>query len=171
VGHSDAVKTAQPLRGQLIDWTIIGTGYGDSLLRQWLEEERPANVHWIDWVPYDELGERIAAADLCLGLFGTTSKAQVALPNKIYQAVAVGRAIMTINTEAVCELLSPDAAGVYLVDEPTPEALAGKLRQAMADLPRLRAETYHDAVRAKIHPAVVGQEFVEQVSGHLLRLV
>jgi len=168
-GLPTVIEAARTLQQEKIDWTIIGTGQDDRHLRHWIETERPANVTWIDWVPYAELAEKIAAADLCLGLFGTSAKAQVSIPNKVYQAVAVGRAIATLDSDAVRELLPAGSPGVYLVAEPTPEALVATLRSALSQLDQLRSTSFHDEVRQSIAPESVGEVFVREIPFRLGR--
>ncbi len=49
-----------------------------------------AKVHWDDWIDYPQLHQRIAAADICLGIFGGSAKAASVIPNKVFQIVAMG---------------------------------------------------------------------------------
>jgi glycosyltransferase involved in cell wall biosynthesis len=161
------VEAARILHNEPIDWTIIGTGQDDPSLSEWIDQDQPEHVHWHHWVPYAQLQEHIAAADVCLGLFGPTAKAQVSIPNKIYQAIAVGRAIVTLDTNAVRELLPPGSPGVYLVTNPTPQALADTLRTVLKDLPLLRQTRFHDATRESIDPVSVAQELVITISQRL----
>ena len=51
-------------------------------------------------IPYKEIIKHIANTDLCLGIFGTTEKAQNAIPNKVYEALAMQKAVITGNTKA-----------------------------------------------------------------------
>ena len=97
---------------------------------------RLPHVRTVDWVPYAELPARIAAADVVLGIFGKTAKARMVIPNKVYQAAAVGSAIVTADTPAIREVFVPGES-VYAI-EPTPRALADALL-ALARDPALRA--------------------------------
>ncbi len=51
-------------------------------------------------IPYKEIINHIANADVCLGIFGTSIKAQNAIPNKVYEALAMQKAVITGNTKA-----------------------------------------------------------------------
>ena len=55
-------------------------------------------MRWIDWVDADELPGVVAEHDVCLGIFGTTDKAPRVVPNKVYQGVASGCAVVTSDT-------------------------------------------------------------------------
>lgn len=57
-------------------------------------------------IPYKELIKHIGDADICLGIFGTTSKAQNAIPNKAYEALAMKKALITGDTKAASSALT-----------------------------------------------------------------
>jgi glycosyltransferase involved in cell wall biosynthesis len=112
-----------------IDFELVGTGperaASDAIV------DRLAHVRLTDWIPYDELPARIADADAVLGIFGGSDKARMVVPNKIYQAAQVGRAIVTADTPAIREVFVPGESIVAVA--PEPEALAGALRSLAAD--------------------------------------
>ncbi|MFN2375648.1 MAG: glycosyltransferase [Candidatus Binatia bacterium] len=89
-------------RGRL-RFTFIGTGEERRRIEAGLRATR-ADVHFQDWVAYEELAARIATADIVLGIFGSSRKARMVIPNKVYEAAAVGRAIVTADSPAVREV-------------------------------------------------------------------
>jgi glycosyltransferase involved in cell wall biosynthesis len=103
---------------------------GDGQLKPWLDAElandRPANLDYERWVPYEQLGAELSAAAICLGVFGTSDKAKRVVPNKVYQAMAVGRPIVTADTPGAREVLS-DGETALLVPAGDPKALAEAL--------------------------------------------
>jgi glycosyltransferase involved in cell wall biosynthesis len=109
---------------------------GDGQLGPWLDRELRRDplpgVERVRWVPYECLGEEIAAAAVCLGIFGTSEKAARVVPNKVYQAMAAGRAVVTADTPAAREVLT-DGVDALLVPPGDPEALARALRRLAAD--------------------------------------
>jgi len=117
-----------------VELELVGTGperaRSDALLRD------VACVRFVDWVPYDELPARIAAADVVLGIFGTTVKARMVIPNKVYQAAQVGRAIVTADTQAIREVFAHGESAWLVAAEP--RALAEALL-ALAKDAELRA--------------------------------
>jgi glycosyltransferase involved in cell wall biosynthesis len=81
------------------------------------------------------LPERLAECDVALGIFGLTPKARMVIPTKIYQAAAVGRAIVTGETPALREIFTP-GEDVLAVPRGNPGALAAALRR-LRDTPDL----------------------------------
>jgi glycosyltransferase involved in cell wall biosynthesis len=113
-----------------------------------------SHVAVVEWIPYAELPARIAAADVVLGIFGTSEKARIVVPNKVYQAAQVGRAIVTADSPAIREVLVPEES--VLAIDPRPEPLAAALRrlQAEPELVRRLAEGARRAIERVASPAV-----------------
>ncbi len=128
-GLATVVEAARRLDGRLAI-TLVGTG-----------PERPAieaaargiaNLRFVDWVPYDELPAWIGRADLCLGIFGASSKAGRVIPNKVYQCAAGGRAVVTADTAGVREVFR-HGENAWLVPPGDGAALAAALAALAAD--------------------------------------
>jgi len=114
---------------------------GDGQLGAWLEGElardRPAGLTWERWVPYERLGDEVAAAAMCLGVFGTSDKAARVVPNKVWQALAAARPVVTADTPGVREVLR-DGESALLVPPGDGAALGAALVRLAGD-PALRA--------------------------------
>lgn len=81
-----------------IEFQIIGDGVDAELFQT--EIKYLANVTWRRrWHSAAELAQEIKMADICLGIFGDTEKAQRVCPYKIYSYSSIGRAIITGNTD------------------------------------------------------------------------
>ncbi len=65
---------------------------------------------------------------MLLGIFGDTSKAGRVVPNKVFQAMAVGAAIITRDSAAARELLR-DGESALLIPPADPDALAIAIRR------------------------------------------
>jgi len=122
--------------------TLIGKGQDWDAARK-LAGEIP-NVTWRDWVEPADLPGVVAAHDVCLGIFGTTPKAQRVVPNKVYQGAAAGCAIVTSDTPPQRRALGEDAGYVRAGD---PAALAKTLEELVAD--RARVATLRAASRRR----------------------
>jgi glycosyltransferase involved in cell wall biosynthesis len=119
------------------------------------------HVEMSDWIPYEELAARIQEADVVLGIFGSSVKARMVIPNKVYQAAQVGRAIVTADTPAIREVFRPRESIWTIPPEPT--ALASALRDLSRDerlRERLGREARADVLRAA-GPAVRAARLAE----------
>ena len=104
---------------------------GDGQLGDWLAEElrrdRPAGFEHVPWVEYEQLGGELAAAGICLGVFGRSEKAARVVPNKVYHAMSVGRPVITADTPAAREVLEHERTALLV-----PAGDAGALAAADA---------------------------------------
>lgn len=109
---------------------------GEGQLGDWLDRElaadAPPGLDRVSWVPYEQLGAEIAQAAICLGIFGESEKARRVVPNKVFQAMAVGRPIITADSPAIREVLRPERDAV-LIPAGDADALAEALRRLAGD--------------------------------------
>jgi glycosyltransferase involved in cell wall biosynthesis len=113
-------------------WTLLGTGPQ----RRMCEEQSKGHSHIRFEAPilYQQLPERIGAADILLGIFGSSPKAGRVIPNKVYQSLACGRPLITRQSPAYPELLQKDpACGITFIPPGDPAALAGAVRDLLTD--------------------------------------
>ena len=161
-GIETIVEAAQAAVAEPIRWVLIGGGQEEDNIRRLLAGA-PANVEWIEWVAYRELRDHIARADICLGIFGDTGKAARVIPNKVFQVLSAGAPLITRESPAVRELLSPDMPGVYLVPPDDSEALLEAVRhfrETRADLPE---RPLHRKAAGRIVPLAIGKHFREAI--------
>ena len=111
---------------------LIGDGQLGGWLEQELRRDRPAGLTWERWVPYESLGAEVGRAAICLGVFGESAKAARVVPNKVWQAMAAGRPVVTADTPAVREQLE-DGRTALLVPAGDPDALAAALARLAGD--------------------------------------
>lgn len=133
------IEAAGRLKSQTnIEFRIIGNGQDASTVERLIAQFQP-NVSWCrDWQSAKALAHEIQQADICLGIFGKTAKAQRVCPLKIYAYASVGRAVITGDTKwlrnATSKLYSPPFATVPVGD---PAALAAKILE-LAEHPAMR---------------------------------
>ncbi len=131
---------------------VVGSGQLEGLL-----DDRPENVEWTPWVPYELLPAELHRAGCALGVFGVTAKAARVIPNKAFQALACGTPLVTADTPAARELLA-DGESALLVPPGDPGALAAALRRLMADpvLAQRLSEGGLEVYRERASEAVLG---------------
>ena len=133
-GPQHIIEAARQAPG--VRWTLLG----DGPLRGRCETlaGKVSNVHFENWLPYEQLAERIGQADVLLGVFGDSAKAGRVIPNKVYQALACGRPVVTRVSKAYPpELQNDQNSGLVLVAPANPEALAEAVSSLISHGPTL----------------------------------
>jgi len=90
------------------------------------------NVEFVDRVPLQELKTYMNDAHVCLGIFGDTLKTNLVIPNKVYEALACHKPVITADTEAIRELLQHRETA-YLVPSGDPREIARAVQDLKAD--------------------------------------
>lgn len=122
------IRAAQHL--PQVTFELIGSGqtYADN--RALSERLQLANVRFVEgYVPTDELLVLQARSTLMLGVFGDAPKTNYVVPNKVYEALALGRPLITAESDAVREFLTP---GDHLITVAANDPIA--LADAIQDL-------------------------------------
>jgi glycosyltransferase involved in cell wall biosynthesis len=106
-----------------IKWVLLGDGPAKANAQQ--QAAGLANVSFEASIAYTELPRRIAQANIVLGVFGDSQKASQVIPNKVFQALACGRPVITRESTAYPPDISnhPDS-GLWQIDAAHPMALA-----------------------------------------------
>jgi glycosyltransferase involved in cell wall biosynthesis len=154
------LRAAKLLENDGVDFQIIGTGITFERDQALARELGLPHVKFIDRVAYSELAVYMSRADACLGFFGDNKRADRLLTNKVIEAMAAGRPLITRRNPAVQELLQ-DGQSVVLVDPGSPEALAGAIRKLQAD-PELCVKLGQNAL-AQFRQHCVQATFAEQL--------
>lgn len=145
-GVDTIVSAAERLKDDAaIRFELIGGGQTYGEVREYVERRGLSNVRLFPRVPMVELPGRIASASLCLGIFGKTEKAGRVVPNKVYQCMGMGKAVITERSPAMQEAFA-DGEDVVLVPPSDPEALAAAVRNLSRDRDK-RASLGENALR------------------------
>jgi glycosyltransferase involved in cell wall biosynthesis len=124
-------------RGVPVSWELIGRGQEYAAARRLADELQLCNITWTDWVAPSRLGDRLRAADVALGIFDAGPKAARVVPNKVYQALACGRPVVT-RSSAAAEWLLEDGVSALLVPPASPLAVADALERLTDEALRRR---------------------------------
>lgn len=85
------------------DWFLLGDGpHRQTCIDLALDQQ---HIRFENPIPFPQLPDRIARADILLGVFGTSDKATRVIPNKLYQSLASGRLVVTQTSPAYPEPL------------------------------------------------------------------
>ncbi|MCX6577484.1 MAG: glycosyltransferase [Candidatus Aminicenantes bacterium] len=161
-GADIIIEAANIVAGQdpSVRFRLVGSG-------QTLPEIKAAasglqNVDFSGWLPQDELPRAIEAADICLGIFGRTEKAQRVVPHKIFQSMGMRKPVISARTPAVEEFFH-HREHMILCDEPLPRTLAAGILELKKnpDLRRRIAANGYQRVKENHSPLAVAVRLIE----------
>ncbi|MBN1165268.1 MAG: glycosyltransferase [Candidatus Krumholzibacteriota bacterium] len=160
-GIDTIVDAARRLRGERINFRIFGSGQTYRQVEERAKELSPKLLSFHPPMAYRDLSRLIAEADVVLGIFGTTLKTQMVIPNKVFQALAVGRALITADSPAVKEIFR-DGEHLLTVPPGDPTALAEALRilRDDAELRKGLAREGGVLVREEYNPRRVAERLI-----------
>lgn len=99
------LEAAEILRGEPIDFYFYGGGKGRKKAEKTKKERNLSNVIFKEALKPDELVKEIQNCDIALGIFGNTDKTLMVIPNKVYEALACRKTVVTGDTNAAKEIL------------------------------------------------------------------
>lgn len=161
------VHAAKLLDDDDVEIRIVGTGQEAERVDALIRALQPRNVRRIESMPLDQLAAEIAGATVCLGIFGSSAKAGRVVANKVFECVAVGRPVITADTEGVRAFFGPDE--VAMVPAGDPEALAAEIRRLLAD-PQGR-EAMAQAAHARYVDQYSGRQLARAFDAQLMATV
>lgn len=131
-GVSVILQAAALLQDQNVFFQIVGFGTTYEEDMKLAKSLNLRNCNFIRWAEYEHLGETMSRAHVCLGFFGDTQRAKEVFTNKVIEAIAVKRPLITMRNNPVQELLR-DGESVILVPPNDPGALAHAILQLKKD--------------------------------------
>jgi glycosyltransferase involved in cell wall biosynthesis len=157
-GVETILRAAVQLHGRAgLHFELLGSGQTYSAMRALAAQLGLDGVTFSPRVPPFDLARHIARADIGLGIFGSGDKAARVVPNKVYQMLAMRRAVISADTPALREMFIP---GEHLLAVPPgdPDALAKAISALAADPSRRDnlAEAGYRAFRAAYTPDHLG---------------
>jgi glycosyltransferase involved in cell wall biosynthesis len=133
-GPDVIIAAARQLPDENIRWVLLGNG--DLRSRLEAQSKGLSNVVFEPWISYDRLPQRLSRAHILLGIFGTTPKAGMVIPNKVFQSMAVGRPLITRYSEAYPKQLR-DSSVIGWVPAGDARALALQVEKMAAEPDKL----------------------------------
>lgn len=100
------IRAAAKLKQRRYRFRLIGRGQDKEAAVRLAERLGAANIEFLDFLPQPDLVRELAGAALCLGIFGTSDKADRVIPHKLFEGLACGRPMLTGKTSAVTEVLT-----------------------------------------------------------------
>lgn len=119
-----------------VEFHFFGNGPERERIEQVALAQGLKNVTFHGFVELDELLDNLAQSHICLGVFGMTKQSNFTIQNKLWQGLAMGRAVVSGDSQVVREALI-HREHIYLVERENPQALADAIGVLRAD-PTLR---------------------------------
>lgn len=157
----------------LIRFLFIGSGQTFPLVKNIIAQDATGRIKLLGWMKEPQMVELLRReADLCLGLFGQTPKAFRVVPHKVFQAMALGKPVVTLNTPAIREFFV-HSENIYLCSSGEPEAIAQSLLE-LYHCPEMRQKIAREGqhlVREKFTPEALGKSLLVILKEKLDRLI
>jgi len=115
------------------DWLMIGEGPLTPECRRLAS--RCTHIRFRSNVPYTELTASIADSHVVMGIFGTSHKAARVIPNKVYQALACGRPVVTRTSDAYPSSVRnapTEQTGISWAEAGSPQSIAAAVTQLLS---------------------------------------
>ncbi|MDD4627891.1 MAG: glycosyltransferase family 4 protein [Candidatus Peribacteraceae bacterium] len=129
-GIETIIRAAKLLESEGVQFELLGKGQTYAAMRTLAAELQVKNVRFLDPVPLAQLPAFNHGADICLGIFGTSDKAQRVIPTKAYEILACGKPLITARSPA-CERVLTDREHVLFVEPGNAHALAEGIRELL----------------------------------------
>lgn len=137
-GVQTIIESANELKHEEFRIMLIGEG-PDRLAAEALAAQYSlSNVTFINWLDHSALVEQIRVADVHLGVFGSTPQSMMTIQNKIYEGLAMGKAVLSGDSPAIRRVLT-HGREIFLCERENPIALAQSIRTLAQDI-QLRAQ-------------------------------
>jgi glycosyltransferase involved in cell wall biosynthesis len=164
-GVSVILEAAQILARENIEFWLVGDNHGtDPALQARINALDHARVRFFAWMRPEELRARIAQADVCFGVFGTSEKAKRVIPGKAFLALAMAKPLITGDSQAAREFFK-DGETAILCETGNPHALASailELRDNPALLERV-GQRGNQLFQIHCSPKVLGSLFLSMI--------
>lgn len=147
-----------------IHFTFIGSGQEAEATRVLARTLGVSNVTFLGYLPQTEIAGHIANADICVGLIGDVPRVGRAIPNKLYEAAAMGRVSLNADGPAIREVFTP-GRDVVTVRAGDAEDVAKKIRELRADRDRVRTmgECARETYLKTATPTIIGKKLAEDL--------
>jgi glycosyltransferase involved in cell wall biosynthesis len=166
-GIEHVIRAAGLLRERPeIQFEFIGDGQTYDTMRALASSLALTNITWGPrWLQPEDLASRVAEADVCLGIFGTSPKALRVIPTKAYVALAMGKPLITEDSPAAKELLT-DKVNALLCEPGNAQALANEIARLSGE-PDVRLALSaggRELYTTKLGDAAIGQTLLQSLA-------
>jgi glycosyltransferase involved in cell wall biosynthesis len=166
-GVDSIVEAARLLEAQPeVRFELVGEGPTKQDAQSLADRYGLRNVVLVDWLEQPELVRKIAESDVCLGAFGTTPQSMMTVQNKIYEALAMRKCVLTGWSPTVSRALT-HGKHVWLCQRDGGPSLAQAILtlQSSAELRQSLAENGYQLFQEQYSTRALGAQFRQALEG------
>jgi len=127
-GVRTIVEAANMLQSEAdIQFELVGDGPELEMVRETVKRSGLNNVIFTQWLPQEELVQHVARSQICLGVFGVTPQSLMTINNKIYEAFAMAKPVITGDSHTLRVAFAHERH-LFLVERANPQELANAIR-------------------------------------------
>lgn len=154
-----------------IIFEIVGKGQLESFIKNQIKKYGLNNVRTISYVPQVDLVKRVSSYTIALGIFAKTPKSGRCVTNKVYEAMAMGKPIITQDSRANSEFFV-HKKNAYLVPAGDPKALSDAILYLYrnSDLRQEMAENVRQLFNDNFTKEQIVDEFIRVLNRHNLNV-
>ena len=160
-GTEYIIRAAKILESENIHFTLCGTGQDFKKTRDLALELNLKNITFHGMLSKDRVREELEKADVSLGNFGGTPLSPLIVSNKVYEALAMAKPVITADMPANHELFEKD--DVVMVPVADPKALSDAIMM-LKNSPELRKQIADNGYNKFIKcaaPEIIGTEVLK----------
>ncbi len=120
-----------------IHFTMIGSGQESKNTQALATALGVTNITFHGFLPQEKIVDFIARANICIGLIGDVPRVGRAIPNKLYEAAAMGKVSINVEGVSIGEVFEP-GVDVVTVRPGDAEDVAQKIRELKSDKVRAK---------------------------------
>lgn len=157
------LKAAEILKDDKdIYFSLIGDGILMKEMKELSQKMKLKNLEFPGWINYENLNKEINTFDIALGIFGSSIKAKMVIPNKIFHYAACEKAIISMESDAIREIFT-NQENILLSDN-SPQALANAILS-------LKSENLRKKIAENAHKIVIDEYNEKKTATQILEFV
>ena len=159
-GVEHILECANLCRNEInLEFILIGKGQTYSENRKRADELNLKNVKFFPEVTEKDAGELLANGDIFLGFLNSSFSSESSVPNKVFQGLSLGKAVVTAETE-VTKSIFVHKRNIYLCKVSDAKSLRDAVIELKNDISlRIRiAGNGHKLFKEKFTPKIIGND-------------
>lgn len=163
------IQAAKLLENENFHFTLIGNGQTYAEACKLANDLNLQNIRFVGRVSRELYAQHLEQADIVLGIFGESDKTTRVIPCKVYDAIAMGKVVITSNTAAIQSVFVNQKN--ICTCKPMDSASLAEQLQILGENAHLRLEIGRNAKTIfdqHFSPVKVAKRLLECTSGLLL---